>query len=105
MFGIITQIQNQAQVQYDQNQNQINQILAQAEMQRASAEKREEAQRAEALKREEMCDEVGGICVHLGGQLPGADGFPDRGLFDKLSWLAKTNRMRYLSQPRGRGVS
>jgi len=54
MFGIITQIQNQAQVQYDQNQNQTNQILAQAKMQRASAEKREEAQRAEALKREEM---------------------------------------------------
>ena len=54
MCGIISQIQHQAQVQHDQNQNQTNQILAQAEMQRASAEKREEAQRAEALKREEM---------------------------------------------------
>ena len=42
-----------------------------------------------------------GICVHLGGQLPGADRFPDRGLFDKLSWLAKTNCVNYLSQPRG----
>ena len=54
MFGMINQIQHQAQIQYDQNQNQTNQILAQAEMQRVSAEKREEAQRAEALKREEM---------------------------------------------------
>ena len=48
------------------------------------------------------CDEVGAFVYPLGGQLPGADGFPDRGLFDKLSWLAKTNRMNYLSQP-GRG--
>jgi len=54
MFGMITQIQNQAQIQYDQSQNQTNQILAQAEMQRVSAEKREEAQRADALKKEEM---------------------------------------------------
>ena len=32
-----------------------------------------------------------------------ADRFPDRGLFDKLSWLAKTNRVSYLSQPGGGG--
>ena len=47
------------------------------------------------------CDEVGAFVYPLGGQLPGATRFPDRGLFDKLSWLAKTNRVSYLSQPGG----
>ena len=47
------------------------------------------------------CDEVGAFVHTLGGQLPGTDGFLDRGFFDKLSWLAKTNRMSYLSQPGG----
>jgi len=49
------------------------------------------------------CAEFGAFVYTLWGQLPGADGFPDRGLFDKLSWFAKTNRMSYLSQPRGEG--
>ena len=47
------------------------------------------------------CDEVGEFMYPLGGQLPGNNMFPDGGFFDKLSWLAKTNRMSYLSQQGG----
>jgi len=58
---LVGQMQAQAQVYQDQSQNQINQILAQAEAQRQDAKLREEAQRleaqnlrAEAIRREEM---------------------------------------------------
>ena len=64
MLIMTGQMQAQAQAQFDQSQNQISQILAQAEIQRLDAKereraaeevsrKREEAQKAEALTRHE----------------------------------------------------
>ena len=46
-------------------------------------------------------DEVGEIMYPLGGQLPGNNRFPDGGFFNRLPWLANTNRMSYLSQQGG----
>jgi len=46
--------QMQAQAQQDQCQNQINQILAQTEMQRLDAKQREDSIRSKNLAREEL---------------------------------------------------
>ena len=54
LMQMVGQMLAQAQAQQDQSQNQVNQILAQAEAQRAEARQTEEAQRAEAMKREEL---------------------------------------------------
>ena len=48
------QMQAQAQAQQDQSQNQINQILAQTEMQRLDAKQREDSIRSKNLAREEL---------------------------------------------------
>jgi len=47
-INMVGQMQPQAWAQREQNQNQMNQILAQAETQRLDFEQREEVQRAEA---------------------------------------------------------
>jgi len=44
-------------------------------------------------------DEVDEFMYPLGGgQLPRNSRFPDGGFFDKLSGLAKTNRLSYISR-------